>query len=568
MCVNCIRSQVDITEGIQKQVTILWCKDCGRYLQPPKHWLRAELESKELLTFCVKKIKGLSKVRGGPGSREGVRQRSGAKEWYMAMQAAFEEGGGVRLGCAVQVKLVDAGFIWTEPHSKRLKVKLTIQAEVFNGAILQQSFVVDYTVENNMCPDCNRANANPNSWNACAQVRQHVFHKRTFLYLEQLILKHQAAEQAIKVTDIHEGIDFFFSSRSHALKLIDFLQNVVPIRFRADKQLVSHDTHSNTYNFKFTFSVEMAPVCKDDLVCLPVKLSAALGGLGPLVLCTKVTNQITLLDPLTLRGVSQNADVYWRNPYVALASQRALTEYIVLDVELTGQTQGRWALAEVQVARKSDFGRNDTRFNVRTHLGHLLQPGDTALGYDLSSMQPVALDFEAWVNKGGQVPDVILVRKSYEEKRRKRRDKGMPERLWKLKRLGMDVDDAAPATKGSRGAAANDAQARERDTQRFLEELEEDPEMRQHVNLYKDPEALQRLQQKAGAASGPAAAGPGTKGSGQLPAGLGDGMVDSDDDDDDLPEIPLDELLDDLEGLGLHEEEEGEGEGDDEEMEG
>jgi nonsense-mediated mRNA decay protein 3 len=45
-------------------VTVLWCKECGRYLQPPKHWLRAELESKELLTFCIKKIKGLNKVRG------------------------------------------------------------------------------------------------------------------------------------------------------------------------------------------------------------------------------------------------------------------------------------------------------------------------------------------------------------------------------------------------------------------------------------------------------------------------------------------------------------------------
>ncbi len=65
MCVNCIRSQVDITEGIQKQVTILWCKECGRYLQPPKHWLRAELESKELLTFCIKKIKGLNKASAG-----------------------------------------------------------------------------------------------------------------------------------------------------------------------------------------------------------------------------------------------------------------------------------------------------------------------------------------------------------------------------------------------------------------------------------------------------------------------------------------------------------------------
>ena len=28
------------------------------------------------------------------------------------------------------VRLVDAGFVWTEPHSKRIKVKLTIQKEV------------------------------------------------------------------------------------------------------------------------------------------------------------------------------------------------------------------------------------------------------------------------------------------------------------------------------------------------------------------------------------------------------------------------------------------------------
>jgi hypothetical protein len=36
-----------------------------------------------------------------------------------------------------------------------------------------------------------------------------------------------------------------------------------------------------------------------------------------------------------------NADVYWRQPYVALASQRALTEYIVLDVEPLHQQQVR-----------------------------------------------------------------------------------------------------------------------------------------------------------------------------------------------------------------------------------
>jgi hypothetical protein len=56
------------------------------------------------------------------------------------------------------------------------------------------------------------------------QVRQHVAHKRTFLYLEQLILRAGADQQCVNIKDIHEGLDFFFSHRAHALKLIDFLQ--------------------------------------------------------------------------------------------------------------------------------------------------------------------------------------------------------------------------------------------------------------------------------------------------------------------------------------------------------
>ena len=69
-----------------------------------------------------------------------------------------------------QVKLVDAGFVWTEPHSRRIKVKLTIQAEVMNGAILQQTFVIEFVVEPHMCMDCTRANTNSSIWTACAQV--------------------------------------------------------------------------------------------------------------------------------------------------------------------------------------------------------------------------------------------------------------------------------------------------------------------------------------------------------------------------------------------------------------
>lgn len=55
-----------------------------RYLQPPSEWVACTLESRELLGLCLKKLKGLQKV-----------------------------------------KLIDAGFVWTEPHSKRIKVQIS-----------------------------------------------------------------------------------------------------------------------------------------------------------------------------------------------------------------------------------------------------------------------------------------------------------------------------------------------------------------------------------------------------------------------------------------------------------
>jgi len=62
-----------------------------------------------------------------------------------------------------------------------------------------------------------------------------------------------------------------------------------------------------------------------------------------------------------------------------------------------------------QVAKASDFGRNDKTFLIRTHLGHLLHPGDAALGYDMSTANYTDPDMEAAVAKGLSVPDVILV---------------------------------------------------------------------------------------------------------------------------------------------------------------
>ncbi|XP_031504190.1 uncharacterized protein LOC116266871 [Nymphaea colorata] len=436
MCVKCLRSQVDITEGLQKHVIIYHCPECNSYLQPPKTWIKAQLESKELLTFCIKRLKNLNKVH-----------------------------------------LSHAEFIWTEPHSKRIKVKLRVKKEVFHNTILEQEYVVEYVQQEHMCESCSRVQANPDQWVASVQLRQHVAHRRTFYFLEQVILKHDAAVRAIKIKQMHEGIDFFFGNRSHAVKFVEFVGSVVPIRSRHDKQLVSHDPKSNNYNYKYTFSVEISPICREDLICLPPKVAISSGNLGPLVLCVKVSNSLMLLDPFTLRHSYLDANQYWRAPFKPLLSSRQLVEYVILDIEpaVGGMSHNgtKYALADAQVARVSDFGKNDQIFNVRTHLGHLLAPGDNALGYDLYGANNNDLELDK--HKGFSLPDAVLVKKSYEEKRQKRRGKA---RSWKLKNLEMEVDNP------SKGRT--DIDKRNMEYEKFLEDLEEDPEMRFNVSLYRN----------------------------------------------------------------------------------
>ena len=57
MCVGCLRSRVDITEGMVKQSQLFSCRNCERYFSPPNQWTPAPLESKELMSVCLKRLK-------------------------------------------------------------------------------------------------------------------------------------------------------------------------------------------------------------------------------------------------------------------------------------------------------------------------------------------------------------------------------------------------------------------------------------------------------------------------------------------------------------------------------
>lgn len=444
----------------------------------------ARPESRELLALCLRKLRGLSKVR-----------------------------------------VIDASFIWTEPHSRRIKVKLVVQQEAFPETILQQSFEVEYIVAYYQCPDCAKSYTK-NTWRAVVQVRQKVPHKRTLLYLEQLILKHSAHKSAINIKEVNDGIDFFFSQRNNAEKFVDFLRSVVPIRTKKSQELISMDIHTSSRSFKFTFSCELVPICRDDLVALPLKLAKQIGDISPLTLCYRIGTSVNIIDPYSLQTADISSQVYWRTPFTPIADVKDLVEFIVMDIEPTNVVQGRYALAEATVARASDLGTNDTTYFTKTHLGSILHAGDSVLGYHLGGANFNSWTFEAIENSkqyASMIPDVMLVKKQYT------RRKPNKARNWRLKRMDKEESEMAPRRQ--------DQDKLERDFELFLRDVEEDNELRNTLSIYK--------------------ANPGSN----LEAMEGVEEVDGDDDDNEGIEeekklrIPIEQLLDELEEMDMEDNE-------------
>lgn len=119
----------------------------------------------------------------------------------------------------------------------------------------------------------------------------------------------------------------------------------------------------------------------------------------------------------------------------------------------------------MQVARESDFGKNNNVFMCRTHLGRFFQPGDVALGYDLARFVNTDDSLEASIRNGYEAPDVVLVRKCFDDVRAKRRAQHRP-RNYKLRQLEKELVDADNAH--TKRAEASQAQ-RQEDLEQFMD---------------------------------------------------------------------------------------------------
>lgn len=269
-------------------------------------------------------------------------------------------------------------------------------------------------------------------------------------------------------------------------------------------------------------SVEVIPICKDDLIALPIKLARQLGNISPLTICHRVGTGVGLMDPNTLQTADVPSGTYWRSPFKTLADVTELKEFIILDIEPVGKSNGRLQLAEATVARASDLGSNDTSYFTRTHLGSILHVGDSVLGYHLTETNfndPNFDDIESSNQYGSTIPDVILVKKFYARKKKPKN------RNWRLKRMAREYEDEAVAasTAAPSRRQGQDKDRLEADFEMFLRDVEEDQELRQTLDIYKTRNRPKHS----------------------------DEMDEASDSGDEAPKINMDELLDDFDELNM-----------------
>jgi len=324
-------------------------------------------------------------------------------------------------------------------------------------------------------------------------------------------------KNVLSIDTSKQGFDFYFLSLADAQTFASYLARIAPMRIKTTKKLVSADVKSNTANMKHTVSCDMVPLCRDDLIM--VHRSAKAGNLsGKLCLVVKMSSVVHLVDASPKRNPTMEGaegevapETYYKGGadkmYKMLTSSRRMIRFVILDIELCGDEdhygssdqhelyQGprsgvpKFALADVEVARESDFGVNDETFTCVTHLGNLLQPGDIVLGYDLTTSVTSGADewsMNKCFNNNFVMPDVVLVKKvqgvEKEEEEENRTEKGKSGRAKKRERRRKREEKKMRELEEAAGRMGFLDQE-QIDEEAFEKELSNDPELAEELRV-------------------------------------------------------------------------------------
>ena len=315
-CLACLVPDIDLKKELlssskeAEMPTIIQCRNCLKYQNRNKIWIHCDWESADLLQLCLKEVKAFRKNRS--------------------------------------IKLIDASFVYTEPHSKRVKAKLVVQKEITadiessTPQFFRQTVILNFKIRFNMCGKCARESANETqNWEAVTQIRQHHRHAstKTLSWIEQKILNADAHVDAVGVRNVSSGtgLDIFWAKSRQAKHFLDFMKKNVPCRVSTTKTLISHDVKSNTHRYQYTHRIDVVPLSRYDLVWIDSKKSSLYGDITRgLSIVTSVAGSTVRLSHVTEHNKTCDvpALTLWKHPLHPVVSlERDSTErFLILDV--------------------------------------------------------------------------------------------------------------------------------------------------------------------------------------------------------------------------------------------
>ncbi|KAK3020858.1 hypothetical protein RJ639_045540 [Escallonia herrerae] len=390
-------AEPDFTEGLPNRVVIPYCPECSRVSRRTS-WSKAP---KDLMNVC------LDNLRLSPGMN--------------------------------LVKIIKGEFVSTvPPEMKRITIVVVVEKKI-NEVDTEKAYIVEFTMIRQICASCIMTES------FCQVVRSKV--RNSIVKQLGTRLRASSVSTTPRALNLGEAVVQVRQDVHHRRTLIH-LQQIISV----DKK---KNSKGSSYYHKFT--VQISPICLEDLIYLPSEVAISLENLRPLVICTKVTKKIALLDPFTLKSRDMDSVQYWNASFGSLLCSRQLVEYVVSEIHIVSDSEVKnmgsldYALARGHVVRVSD----GKKLSAATHLGNLFNCGDCALGYDLYGFKKKYNDeSQKYIDFVGT--DVLLINRRHKPKCQKKR--GRPED-------SMDTE-----------------------YKQFLRDLEEKPELMFNISLDTDKE--------------------------------------------------------------------------------
>ena len=104
------------------------------------------------------------------------------------------------------------------------------------------------------------------------------------------------------------------------------MATVVPAKITYQKKYVSLSTGT------FTYLVDVANVDKNDLFLLSKDSCIKLGGIEPLLLCTRLSSRSIFIDPRTFNSLYLDGNTFFKYTFKFFCNSNQLTEFLILDV--------------------------------------------------------------------------------------------------------------------------------------------------------------------------------------------------------------------------------------------